>query len=126
MIACDRWIPEGSTRNATFITVEGVLPGRVILKELNVRVIKYVPGIEAVAVAVPVRPDENVDVVANSIPLINPNDPVVVDIPIATTQVIGGPLPETVLETSPPSPSPPPSLPPSPPLPPLSPPIPNI
>ena len=54
MIACDRRIPEGGTRNATFITVEWVLPGRVVVKELNGRVIECVPGIEAVAVAVSV------------------------------------------------------------------------
>ena len=51
VIACDRRIPEGSTRNATFITVEWVFPGRVVVKELNGRVFEYVPGIEAVAVA---------------------------------------------------------------------------
>ena len=88
--------------------------------------IECVPVIEAVAVAVPVRTDVNVDVVANAIPLINPDAPAVVDIPIATPQVIGGSLPETVLETSPTSPPPPPSLPPSPPSSPPSPPIPNI
>ena len=38
VITCDRRIPKGSTRNATFITVEWVLPGRVVVKELNVRV----------------------------------------------------------------------------------------
>ena len=32
VIACDRQIPEGGTRNATFITVEWVLPGRVVVK----------------------------------------------------------------------------------------------
>ena len=84
------------------------------------------PGIEAVAVAVPVRPDANVDVVANAIPLINTDAPAVVDISIATPQVIGGPLTETVQEKSTPSPPPTTSLPPSPPLPPPSPPIPNI
>ena len=84
------------------------------------------PVIEAVAVAVPVRTDVNVDVVANAIPLINPDAPVVVDIPTAIPQVIGGPLPETVLETSPTSPPPPPSLPPSPSSTPPSPLIPNI
>ena len=84
------------------------------------------PGIEAVEVAVPVRPEANVDVVANDIPLINPNDPVVIDIPIATPKVIGGTLPENFSETSSPSPPPPPYLPPSPPSPPPSPLIPNI
>ena len=93
VIACDRRIPEGGTHNATFITVEWVLPGRVVVKELNGRVIEYVPGIEAVVVAVPVRPDANVDVVANSIPLINPDAQAIIDIPIAPPQVIGGPLP---------------------------------
>ena len=111
VIACGRRIPEGGTRNATFITVEWVLPGRVVVKEFNGRVIECVPGIEVVVVAVTVRPDTNVDVVANSIPLMNPDAPAVVDIPIATLQVIGGSLTETVLETSPPSPPPPPSLP---------------
>ena len=106
VIACDRSIPEGGTHNATFITVKRVLPGRVVVKKLNGRVIECVPGIEAVAVAVPVRPDANVDVVGDAIPLINTDAPAVVDIPIATPQVIGGPLPETVLETSPPSPPP--------------------
>ena len=91
--------------------------------------IECVPGIGEVAVYFPVRPDTNVDVVANAIPLINPDAPAVVDITIATLQVIGGPLPETVLETSHPSPPPLPSLltsPTSPPSPPPSPPIPNI
>ena len=32
VIACDRGIPDGGTRNATFITVEWVLPGRVVVK----------------------------------------------------------------------------------------------
>ena len=80
MIACDRRIPEGGTRNTTFITVEWLLPGRVVVKYLNGRVIEYVHGIEAVAVAVPVCPDTNIDVVANAIPLINPDAPAVVDI----------------------------------------------
>ena len=96
------------------------------MKELDGRVIECVPGIELVAVAVPVRPDSNIDVVSNAIPLINPDAPAVVDITIATPQVIGGPLPETVLETSPPLNPPPPSLPPSPSWPPPSPLIPNI
>ena len=126
VIACDRSIPEGGTRNATFITVDLFLPGRVVVRELNGRVIECVPGIEVVVVAVPVCPDANVDVVANAIPLINPDAPAVVDIPISTPQVIGGPLPENVLETSPPSPPPPPSLPPSPPSSPHLLPIPNI
>ena len=77
--------------------MEWVLTGRVVVKEFNGRVIDCVPGIEAVAVAVPVRPDANVDVVDNAIPLINPDAPAVIDIPIAIPQVIGGPLPETVL-----------------------------
>ena len=81
------------------------------------------PGIETVAVAVPVRPDANFHVIANAIPLINPDAPAVVDIPIATPQVIGGPPAE---ETYPPLPPPPPSLPPSPSSPPPSPPILNI
>ena len=55
------------------------------------------------------RPDVNVDVVANGNPLINPDTPAVVDIPIATPQVIVGTLPETVLQISPPSTPPPPS-----------------
>ena len=97
VIACDKSIPEVGTHNATFITVEWDLPGRVVVKELNGRVIEYVPGIEAFAVAVTVRPDANVDVVANAIPLINPDAPAIVYIPIATPQVIGGPLKETVL-----------------------------
>ena len=126
VIACDRRIPKGSTRNATFITLEWVLPGHVVVKYLKGRVIEYVPVVEAVVVAVPVRPGANVDVVANAIPLINPNAPAVVDIPIATPQVLVGPLPETFLETSPPFPPPPPFLPPSPPLPPPYPTIPNI
>ena len=84
------------------------------------------PGIEAVAVAVPVRSDANFDEVSNSIPLVNPDAPAVVDIPIATPQVIGGPPPETVLETSSPSPPPPPSLPLLPPSPPPYLKIPNI
>ena len=71
VIACDRRIPEGSTINATFISVEWVLPGCVVLKQLNRRVIQYVPGIEEVVVAVPVRPDVNVDVVAYAIPLMH-------------------------------------------------------
>ena len=96
------------------------------MKELNGRVIECVPGIEAAVVDFPVRPDANVDVVANSIPLINLDAPSVIDITISTLQVIGGPLPETVLETSPPSPPPPPSLLPSPDSPPPSLPIPNI
>ena len=82
------------------------------MKELNGRVIECVTGIEAVAVSVPVLPDANVDVVANTIPFINPDFSAVVDITIATPQVIGGPLPETVLETSPPLPPPLSSLPP--------------
>ena len=45
VITCDRRIPEGSTRNATFITVVLVLSGRVVVKELNGRVIEYMPGI---------------------------------------------------------------------------------
>ena len=88
--------------------------------------IECVPGIEAVAVAVPVRPDANVDVISNAIPLINPDTPAVVDISIATPQVVVGPLPETVLEKYPSLPPPPPSLPPSPPSPPPSMPIPKI
>ena len=32
VIACDRRITKGGTRNATFITVEWVLPGRVVVK----------------------------------------------------------------------------------------------
>ena len=43
--ACDIRFPEGSTRNATFITVEWVLTGHVVLKELNGRLIEYMPGI---------------------------------------------------------------------------------
>ena len=59
--------------------------------------IECVYGIEAVAVAVTVRPDANVDVVANAIPLINTDAQDVVDIPLATPQVIAEPLLETVL-----------------------------
>ena len=77
MITCDRRIPKGSTRNATFITMGCVLPGRVVVKEFNGSVIEYVPGIEAVADTVPVRPDANVDVIANAILLLNPNAPAV-------------------------------------------------
>ena len=46
-----------------------------------------------VGVADPVRPDANFDVVANAIPLINHDAPVVVDVPISNPQVIGGTLP---------------------------------
>ena len=63
--------------------------------------IEYVPGIEAIVVAVPVQPDANVDVVANAIPLINNDDPAIVDIPIATPQVIDRTLPETVIDHKP-------------------------
>ena len=35
VIACDRRIPYGGTHNATFITVEWFLPGRVVVKEFN-------------------------------------------------------------------------------------------
>ena len=52
--ACDIRIPEGSTRNATFITIEWVLPRGVVVKDLNGIVSEYVPGIEVVAVAVPI------------------------------------------------------------------------
>ena len=45
VIACDKRIPKGSKRIATFISVEWVLPGRVVVKELNGRVIDYVPSI---------------------------------------------------------------------------------
>ena len=38
VIACDRRIPKGGTRNVTFITVEWVLSGRAVTKELNGRV----------------------------------------------------------------------------------------
>ena len=82
VIACDKRIPNGSTRNATFITVEWDLPGRVVVRELNGRVIDYVPGDEAVSTAVPAQPDANIDVIANAIKPINPVASVVVDIPI--------------------------------------------
>ena len=50
VIVCDRRIPEVSTHNATFITIEWVLPGHVVVKELNGRVVEYVLGIEEVVV----------------------------------------------------------------------------
>ena len=45
VIASEKRTPDGSTRNATFITVEWTLPGRVVLKELNGRLVEYVPPI---------------------------------------------------------------------------------
>ena len=40
--SCKR-IPEGQTRNQTFVTADWYLPSRVVTKELNGRVIEFVP-----------------------------------------------------------------------------------
>ena len=37
IIASKKRVPEGSTRNATFVTAEWSLPGRIVVKELNSR-----------------------------------------------------------------------------------------
>ena len=52
MIASEKRIPDGGSRNATFITAEWSLPGRILVKELNGRLVEYVPeatGAEIVA-----------------------------------------------------------------------------
>ena len=52
VIASEKRILDGGTRNATFITAEWSLPGRILIKELNGRLIEYVPdanGVEIVA-----------------------------------------------------------------------------
>ena len=53
-------------RNGTFITCEWTLPGRVITKELNRRLVEYVPlGNDVVHVAVAVTPDATIDATAH-------------------------------------------------------------
>ena len=42
MIASEKPVPDGGTRNATFITVEWSLPGCVVIRELNGRVVQYI------------------------------------------------------------------------------------
>ena len=56
VIASEKRIPDGGTRNATFITAEWSLPGRILIKELNGRLVEYVPdanGEEIVAEPLP-------------------------------------------------------------------------
>ena len=56
IITCEKKVPEGSTRNATFVTAEWSLPGRIVVKELNSRLVQYIPdenGSEIVAIPQP-------------------------------------------------------------------------
>ena len=70
MIASDKRIPDGSTRNATYITAEWTLPGRVVVKELNGRLVEYMPPgdeVADVAVVAAVAPDEIINATADPI-----------------------------------------------------------
>ena len=56
IIASEKRVPEGSSRNATFVTAEWSLPGRIVVKELNSRLVQYIPdenGSEIVATPQP-------------------------------------------------------------------------
>ena len=86
VIASEKRTPDGSTRNATFITIEWTLPGRVVLKELNGRLVEYVPPsieVPAFEVAVSVATDATIDVIAQIIPPSNTPVPHPVSIPQA-------------------------------------------
>ena len=69
IIACDKRVPVGSTRSATFVTVEWSLPGRVELKELSSRLVTYVPNAEPEAVdeVAPPGDVDNIDDTAGSV-----------------------------------------------------------
>ena len=82
--ACEKRVPEGSTRNATFVTAEWSLPGRIIVKELNSRLVQYIPdedGSEIVAIPQPADAIVDVPNAANAThavpePLIDNPEPV--------------------------------------------------
>ena len=69
VLRLDKGKPNGSTRNATFITCKWILPGRVITKELNGRSVEYVPpGKDVVPVAVAIAPGAAIDTDAHNVP----------------------------------------------------------
>ena len=72
--------------------------GRLVVKELNGRVIKYVFSVEqvAIAVAVPAWTTTNIDVIINPIPLMNPDAPAVINMPIDAPPVIDQSLPAPI------------------------------
>jgi len=90
VIASDKRIPHGSTRNATFITTEWTLPGRVVVKELNGRLVEYMPPSDeddaiVAAVAAPVAaPDEIINATADPILPVHTNISHTVSTPPAT------------------------------------------
>jgi len=86
VIASEKRIPAGSTRNATFITVELTLPGRIVLKELNRRLVEYTPPSYEVYVAIDVvaAPDATIDAITDPIPTAHTD----VLRPISTSQTI--------------------------------------
>ena len=113
VISCEKRVPEGSTRNATFATVKWSLPGQVVVKELNGQLLMYVPNVEPDAVAEVAPPDneDNLDDVAAQVHAVP--KPVADQLPVEDIGVI--------------IPAPPPPIPPSPSpaaLPPTPPPIP--
>ena len=111
IIACDKRVPVGSTRNATFVTVEWSLPGRVLLKELSSRLVTYVPNAEPEAVdqVAPPGDVDNIDDTAGSVgvaaaPVQGIELTHGVDIPSLQSPIWHCPSPPTFLST-PPSPS---------------------
>ena len=92
VISLEKRIPDGSSRNVTFITVEWTLPGRVVLKELNGRLVEFVPpSVEVPSVEVAVAPDTRIAAsIENISEIILPSN-IPVPNPISTLQVIDPP-----------------------------------
>ena len=87
VIASDKRIPDGSTRNATYITAEWTLPGRVVVKELNGRLVEYMPPsdeVADVAVVAAVAPDAIINATADPILPVHTNVSHTVSTPQAT------------------------------------------
>ena len=82
VIASEKRIPDGGSRNATFITAEWSLPGRILVKELNGRLVEYVPDANGE------------DIVAEP-----STEGTVIDAPVAQATAVHA-LPEPIIEST--------------------------
>ena len=73
VIRLDKRKPIRSTRNVTFITCDWTFPRCVITKELNRRLIKYIPPGEDIVHVAAVAPDATIDTTAHPHSNIVPN-----------------------------------------------------
>ena len=128
VIASEKIIPDGSARIATFVTAEWSLPGRVLVKELNGRLVQYVADENDEGIQAEQLPDDTVvdapdaAVVIHAVPEPVNDDPA----PVAATSPPRTPLrtptpPQSPTTSTPPADTPIPvhELIPVPPLPPI-------